>query len=220
MEPNRVDILQKIAPAETLFILHPESSLRDLMKYTFMNLLMQEVLVLINFDPKPVQGAARLGFAGVMIGKRFKQSEPRLHEMVFLFPFYKKPAKRIVVRHLLQMALDAAKNEVHFKQYLLDGEEMKPLFTKTFLQKLFGGVTLSDKGKSVKEDIIKQFNHYDKILPPLIKTDREKALEMISHINGNMLLLNAFKFDLIQMIGKEISIVEDELEEGGSSGGN
>ncbi len=63
---------------------------------------------------------------------------------------------------------------------------------------------------------MKQFNQYDKILPPMIKADKQGALEMLKDINGNILLLNSFKFDLVHMIGREINKVEEELEEGRS----
>lgn len=182
-----------------------------------MDLLMQEKLALINFDLTPVQGVSRLGFSGIIIGKNFQKKEPRLHEMVFLFPFYRKPQKRIVFRHLMQMALNAANNEAHYKsKLLLDEKVMKTLFKKTFLQKLFGGITLSEDGKKAQEVIVKQFNQYDKILPPMIKADKQGALEMLKDINGNILLLNSFKFDLVHMIGREINKVEEELEEGRS----
>ena len=213
-----MELLTKLTPAETLFILRPASLLRDFMKYTMMDLLLQEKLVLINFDPKPVQGASRLGYTGVMIGRNFQREEPKLHEMIFLFPFYKNPKKRIVFRHLIQLAMNTAKSESNFKErLLLDDEHMKPLFTKKFIHKIFGGVRLSEEGKKVQQEIIKQFNAYDIMLPPLIKTDQEKARETLRDIKGNILLLNAFKFDLIQVIGREIAMLEEELEEGFSA---
>ncbi|HYV95706.1 MAG TPA: hypothetical protein VE978_28300 [Chitinophagales bacterium] len=213
-----MELLTKLTPAETLFILKPDSLLRDLMKYTMMDLLLQEKLALINFEPKVVQGTSRLGYVGVMIGRKFQQVEPKLHEMIFLFPFYKRPRKRIVFRHLLQMGMSTARSESNFKErLLLDASEMKPLFTKKFFQKIFGGLQLSDEGKKVQEEIVKQFNTYDKILPPLIKSDQEKAREMLRDIKGNILLLNSFRFDLIQMIGKEIAMLEEELETGESA---
>ena len=210
-----MELLTKITPAETLFILKPDSFLKDLMKYTMMDLLMQEKLTLINFDPHPVQGSQRFGYAGVMIGKNFQREEPKLHEMIFLFPFYKRPQKRIVVKHLLQMALRAAESESHFKErLLLDSAELKPLFEKKRLHGIFGGVQLSPEGKKIQSQIVKQFNYYDQILPSLINEDRAMALETLPHIKGNILLLNSFKFDLIQIIGFEITRVKEEVEEG------
>jgi hypothetical protein len=208
-----MELLGKLTPAETLFILQPSSLLNELMMYTLMDLLMQEKLALTNFDPNPVQGKPRLGYARVTIGKNFQKDPPKLHEMIFLFPFYKKPKKKIVLRHLLQMAMSAAKSETHFKEtLLLDAEEMKPLFEKKFWQKALGGVRLSSAGKSVQQEIVKQFNTLDKLLPPVIGRDHAKALEMVRHIKGNILLLKSFKFDLILLIGREIGIVDEELE--------
>ncbi|MEO5675430.1 MAG: hypothetical protein ABIQ74_12365 [Chitinophagales bacterium] len=210
-------ILTELTPSETMLILKPAALVRDLMKYAMMDLLMQEKLSLINFEVKPVQGLARLGFAGVVAGKNFKKEEPKLHEMIFLFPFYRKPEKQIIFRHLLQMALSAAKNESNYKQkLLLDDQLMKPLFKKRLLQKIFGGMDLSAEGKKIQQAVIHQFNQYDKILPPMIKNDKQKAMEMLKDIKGNILLLNSFSFDLIPMISREIIRVEEELEDGPS----
>jgi len=208
-----MELLTKLTPAETLLILQPQSLLNELMMYTLTDLIMQERLALPGFDPKPVQGKPRLGYARVTIGKNFQKEPPKLHEMIFLFPFYKKPGKRIVLRHLVQMAMSAAKSDTHFKEkLLLDAEEMKPLFEKRFWQRIFGGIRLSPAGERVQQEIVKQFSTWDKVLPPIVRSDEAKAKKMVHHIKGNILLLKSFQFDLTLMIGREISIVDEELE--------
>lgn len=212
---SSLQLLSKLSPAQTVYILRPNSLLRDLLKYTLMDLILQEKLQLLNYDPTPVQGASRLGYAFVIAGKKFTGEKPQLHEMVFLFPFYRKKSARLVMKHLMQMGLNAARSESNFKQHLLmDLPEMKPLFAKRWWQKIFGGQNLTEHGKTVQANLIKQLNVLDKELPDLMKTDHEKASVILQKIKGNVLLMNSFKFDLIQRISEELFFLEEELEEG------
>ena len=208
-----MELLTKLAPTQTLLILKPASTVNDLIKYTLMDLLLQDKLKLMNFELNPVQGSGRLGFARVAIGKNFQQEEAKLHEMVFLFPFYRMPAKTIVMLHLLQMGMQAAKNEAHFKwKLLLEEEPMKEFFGKSFWQKTFGGMSLTKKGKEAQQEIIRIFNLLDKELPAQLRENREKAMLSLHGIRGNILLLNSFKFDLIRMIGRELGVIDEEIE--------
>jgi len=206
-------LLSKLSPAHSLYLLKPESTLRELLTYTLMDLILQERLHLVNFDPKPVLGNTRLGFAAVVPGKKFQQEKAFLHEMIFLFPFYRKPDSRIVMRHLMQMGLNTSRSEVNFKtKLLMDLVEMKPFFTKNLLQKIFGGQHMTTAGKEIQATLVKQFNALDKELPELLKTDRERASGILQQIKGNVILMNSFKFDLIPMIGEELHNLEEEVE--------
>ncbi len=213
-----MDLLSKLSPAETLLILKPASTMADLMKFTLMDLLMKEELMVSGYESNELLGKARLGFARIVRGKKFKLNEPKLHEMIFLFPFYKKPESKIVFKHLLQMAMNTAKSESNYKnKLLLDAIDMKPVFKKSLLNKIFGGMILSESGKKCQKDIITYFSFLDKELPAMMKNEKEKAQEILLKIKGNVLLLNSIKFDFIQTIGKEISMIQDELE-GGEAG--
>jgi len=212
---SSLPLLSKLSPTHTLYILKPESLLRELLTFTMMDLILQERLQLLNFDPNPVQGKVRLGFAAVAPGKKFQQDKAMLHEMVFLFPFYRKPNVRIVMRHLLQMGINASRTEAYFKgRLLMDLPEMKPLFRKSWWQKIFGGQQLTTEGKQSQAALIKLLNTLDKELPLLLKADREKASLILQQVKGNVILMNSFKLDLISLIGKEMQRVEDEAEQG------
>src|SRR5262245_37403271 len=106
-----MELLTRLTPAETYMLLKPtDSRLRDLMKFTLMDLLTRQVLLMPNFDTKPVQGEESLNFAYVIIGRNFAKENPKLHEMIFLFPYYKKIAAKIPFPHLIQMAFSRSKN--------------------------------------------------------------------------------------------------------------
>ncbi len=48
-----------------------------------------------------------------------------------------------------------------------------------------------------------------------MKDDKEKADAYINVVKGNVLLLNALKFELLHLIGLEITNVEEQVEGGG-----
>lgn len=210
-----MELLTKLSPAETLLLLRPfESRLRDFMKYTLMDLLTRQVLHLLNYDRQPVQGNATLSLAYVVVGKKFKMEEPLLHEMIFLYPFYKKPKSKILFTHFIQMAYKAAKGDENFKKKFLLAGDLKPLISIGFWQRMFGSFSLTEEGKKQQEAIIRHLNFLDKELPVLMKQDKEKASEYINQVRGNVFLLNALKFELLHLLGAEIGRVEMELEGG------
>ena len=133
--------------------------------------------------------------------------------MVFLFPFYRKATTRLVVKHLLQMAIQTAKTESYFKnKMLMEGTDMKPLFKFDLMQKIFGSTKLSAQGQIVQKELIKHLNVLDKQLSDAVVNDKQKTLEILNEIGGNILLLNSFKFDLVKIIGVEMQIAEEEIE--------
>lgn len=210
-----MELLSKLSPAETLMLLRPyESRLRDFMQFTMMDLLTRQALHLLNYDMQPVQGNATLSLAYVVAGRNFKKEEPLLHEMIFLYPFYKKPASKILFTHFIQIAIKASKGEENFKRkYLLAGE-LKPLIRIGFWQRIFGSFSLTEEGKMQQQAIIRHLNFLDKELPVMMKEQKEKAGEYINQVKGNVFLLNALKFELLHLLGAEIGRVETELEGG------
>lgn len=207
-----MELLSKLSPAETLLLLRPfESRLRDFMKFTLMDLITRQEVQLINYDQHPVQGNVTLAFAYVIAGKNLKKRDPKLHEMIFLYPFYKKPKAKILFSHYIQMAFKTAKGEEHFKKRLLFDGDLKPLIRIGFWQRMLGSVALNKEGEKRSGEIIRHFNYLDKELPVMMKHQPEKANELINEIKGNLLLLNALKFELLELLGREIARVEDEL---------
>lgn len=210
-----MELLSKLTPAETLLLLKPyESKLRDFLKFTLMDLFTRQVVQLVNFDVKPVQGNANLSLAYVITGINFKKDEPSLHEMILLYPFYKKPKLKILFTHYIQIAIKAARGEENFKKKFLLVGALKPLIKIGFWQRIFGSFSLSEEGKKQREAIIRHFNFLDKELPSLLKNEPKKADELIGQVKGNILLLNALKFDLLNLLGAEIARIALELEGG------
>lgn len=208
-------LLSTLAPAQTALLLQPDCTLRELLKLTLMDLLLQERLQWVPVEHSPVQGEAKLSNARLAVGGKFKLQEPLLHEMVFLYPFFKKPKSKIVLRHLIQIAISVAQSESRYKEkMLMKSPELRKLFRKNWLQKIFGGQQITEAGKRERDILIRQLNRLDKELPLLQNSDPEKAAALVRPLRGNVLLLNSLRFEMMDRLGKEIKLAEDELEEG------
>ena len=209
-----MELLSRITPAETLMLLKPtDSRMRDLMKFTVMDLILRQVLFVEHLQRKTVQGNRMIGYLYVFAGRNFRREKPTLHEMVFLYPYYKRPRAKIIFHHLLQMAYSHAKNEEHFKRkYLLDSAPLRELIHIGFWQQVFGSFSLSEEGKKKRDEVILYFNRLDSELPDHINQKDDMAKALIRQIKGNVLLLNSIRFELLDLIGREIAMVEGEVE--------
>lgn len=208
-------LLGVLAPAQTALLLRPECALGELLKLTLMDLLLQERLQWVPVESNPVQGETKLSNARLAVGSKFKMREPLLHEMVFLYPFYKKPKSKIVLRHLIQIAISVARSESRYKEkMLMKSPELRKLFKKSRWQKIFGGRQITIEGKRERDILIRQLNMLDRELPVLQNSDPEKAAALVRPLRGNVLLLNSLKFEMLDRLGMEIKLAEDELEEG------
>ncbi|MCS6991583.1 MAG: hypothetical protein NZL95_06940 [Chitinophagales bacterium] len=208
--------LTQAGPAQTLLVLRPDATQIELLKYMLADMFFREELALDHFETSRIH-ASRLGYARVSIGAKFQARKARLHEMVALFPFYKRPDKKIVFRHWLQMVLQTTRSEANLKWKLMQDENyMQGLFEKSWLHRLFGGMRLSAEGKKLQKNIIYHFNEIDQKLAQQLKHGRQQALHAYHSLAGNILLLNSFRFELVALIGAELARLDDELETGTS----
>ena len=91
--------LNKLTPAETLLIRSgPAAPLKDLLKYTLMDLIYKQVL---EVEETKIQADLQHSFKTyryISIGKKFHSYTGMAHEYVFLSPFLKN--------HILKMLFD------------------------------------------------------------------------------------------------------------------
>ena len=81
-------ILSKITPAETMLIKDSSSvELKNLMKYTFMDLLLKKVIEIkeVNKKSHPRDKYIRT-YTYVVSGKNFSKYKPKKHELIYLNP--------------------------------------------------------------------------------------------------------------------------------------
>ncbi|GAB1855335.1 hypothetical protein MHTCC0001_01680 [Flavobacteriaceae bacterium MHTCC 0001] len=199
-------LLSKTTPAETLLIKDCNSAkLKDLMKLTFMDLLLKKVIKIIEVDKKAHSRDKYIRtYTYLIAGKNFKIYKPKKHELIYLSPFEKNESIQILLKHFIKMAYDFSNGSWSYKKSIRGSKEINLYFKDSFLSNLFRQVQLTNNGDNVKNQISNYLNDIDKEIVHLLHNDKEKALELLLNIGGNIFLLKNLDFQLLKEIDKNL----------------
>ncbi|WP_159017877.1 hypothetical protein [Algibacter sp. L3A6] len=199
-----MDILSKITPAETLLLKYGSSAeLKDLMKYTFMDLLLKQVIKIDKVDRKvhPNDKYIR-SYTYIVAGENLKKYKYNKHELIFLSPFLKSKSIQILFKNYFKMVFDLSKGSWSYKKLVRSSENIYPYFKSHFWAKLFRAIILTDKGALVRNDIVAYLNDLDRGIDKLMHDDKQKGLEVLLRIGGNVFLLKNLDFEFFKNIDK------------------
>lgn len=183
--------LSELTPAETCLVLHGESAaLRSLLRYTFLDLLLKKVLVVHQIQRQAHPKDPAKVYKYVMPGTAFPDYRHRVHEIVFLSPFKRDHGLKILFQNLVKMSYEKAESDKMYYSYIIANPFMKPNFRRSFYQKMVGGFGYTAEGLNLKEILKKEVRDVEEELSVLLKTNREKANEILKRIGGNVFLIN------------------------------
>ena len=197
--------LSTLTPAETLFALKLKSAdLRELLKLTFMDLLLKKVFKIQEIEKRISKREVR-NYKYVLRGENFHSYREREHEFVYL-DFYRsdKMAEALLFQHVVKMGFEKSKNEDYYQRLVSFRLRNEKYISKNFLQNIFGGYSLTDDGKKLQQNLQSQIDQLNSTLPDLISTDRKKALEILLQIKGNVFLLSSIDFELMRLLDREL----------------
>jgi len=197
--------LSKLTPAETLIIKGGDKTpLSDLLKFTLMDLLLKQVLIVKEVQRQPSPRDPIKIYKYVTTGKNFSKYSAMSHEIVFLSVFQKGPAIRILFRNLVKVAYQKAESAPMYYPYLTCNINLKDSFYTTIYQKLFGGFNYTDKGVKLKDEVQNEITELEKTFPSDISTDKKRGLETLKLIGGNIFLLSGLDFAIANEFDKEL----------------
>ena len=199
-------ILSKITPAETKLIKDTNSlELKDLMKYTFMDLLLKKVIEIKEVRRKahPRDRQIRT-YTYVVSGKNFNKYKPKNHESIYLSPFLKNISIQILFKHFIKMSYDSANGNWNYIKLIRSNREINNLFKQTFWSNIFRTNKLNESGISQKNGISNYLNEIDQNIDNLLNNNTAKGLELLLSIGGNIFLLKNLDFQLLKKIDKEL----------------
>lgn len=204
-------LLSTLSPAETMLVIDSSCSLKDMMKYTFMDLLLKRV---IEIKVENTRVLARDKYAKkveviksynyVIKGKNFDKYNPKVNELIFLAPYQKSTSIKILFKHLVKMAYENAGSSKSFKSSVLNSKNLKDLLKVNLFQQIFGGMSLTQEGTRTKNEILKYLKPIDENIHNLLNGDKKKALELLLSLGGNIFLLNNLDFSLLKKIDKQL----------------
>lgn len=199
--------LNSQTPAETYLLLHGSgATLKELLKLTFMDLLLKKVIKSIDIYKtyKGQQKSRRYKY--IVVDKNFFNYKPQLHELVFLAPFYVNNDLKILFRHLIALGYKKSKCQNHYQQLISQTPILQSAYSQTVFQMIFGGRSLTEEGNIIKAKCISEMITLENFLPKDLVQDPRKALEVLMQIQGNIFLLHNIVFDLKTEIEQDFMI--------------
>jgi hypothetical protein len=212
--------LSKLSPAETLFVLQDKNaSIRELLKVTFMDLLLKQVIRTIEVQRQVSSKDAVRVYKYIGIGKNFWAYQPLPHENIILGPFQRNNSDQILFRHIVKICYQNAKSESKLHNVLRQSPNLVRCYSLSIIQSLFGGFSITTEGQELRNKVESEISQLEKQLPPLILNDHQKALDILKDIKGNIFLITNIEFDLLKQIDNELLAEMNKREDNNNDGG-
>jgi hypothetical protein len=197
--------LSKLSPAQTYILIEgKDASQKDLLKYTFMDLLLKQVLATSKRNVKASKHDPLQVITYVSIGKNFRGYKPLAHELVFLQTFQKSKTLSIIFRHVVKMGYENSQGKKHYQNIITNTKEFEGCIKRDFLDRLLSGFSLTEKGITLKNKLKEELVYLDEHLPSIINYDKQKSLEILKQIKGNIFLLKNIDFEMLAEIDKKL----------------
>ncbi len=194
--------LRDFTPAQTLMLTKPLGVTgKDLMKYSFLDLIYRGVLKVYRDWrlPNPRDTRERL-YTFVSRGELFKNYQNSYHQDPFIEPFIKDDYEyqvRTLVRKIFKESGKGSgfKSGRVYKQLKEEG-----YFTTSFGLKNLNFFFLNKHGSTLKTKFKNILKEADEALPMFAISNKEEAKKIISILGSNILLLECFNDELIKKL--------------------
>lgn len=189
--------LSRLTLAETLIILTGDKTpLSELLKFTFMDLLLKQVLAIREVQRQASSRDPIRVYKYVVIGENFNSYQMRLHERAVLSIFQTNSEANVLFRNLVKIAYQNAKSERHFYPQLTSNPNLKEAISTSVLQKVLAKFSYTKKGIDIKGEVQNEITGIEKNVSEYLKTDRNRGIELLRTIGGNIFLLKALEFEI------------------------
>jgi hypothetical protein len=215
-------ILTELTPGETLILKQgPGAPIKDLLKYTMMDLLLKQVIGIEQVERQPSASDPVRAYKYISIGKNFRTYSSLQHEQVFLNPFSNDPDIKYFFKHFVKMAYENARTEKRYQTQVRSSRMLQDAFTITFLQKFLGGFEPTSYGMKLRAQVEDEIAHLEKTIGEEIRKDRASALNNVKQIGGNIFFIQGLDFELMKEIDEELmkEVTKSEPTTGGCGAG-
>jgi len=199
--------LSELKPAETLLLLEGKNAdFKNLMKFTFMDLVLKQVLV-VKESTRTYKSGRRYKEQKtkyVIKGENFDRYNPSPFEVIYLSTFQKSPEIKAILTKLIKVAYDAIDTEKKYRKSILNSSPIKDLFNASFLQQLFGTFALNKNGLNQKAQVQSELKDIDDRIGEMLTENPKEALQILIEIGGNLFLLKNVNFDLLRKVDQSI----------------
>jgi hypothetical protein len=213
------DILQKIRPAELLIFKNGTSvEFKDLLKYTFLDLLLRQVLKTSNVQKQAHKRDRVRTYTYVQRGHNFNSYEAKGFELVFLSAFEKSPQIKILFKHLVAMSFENTEGKKKYLRSILgNGDVVKGAFKDNILFAIFSTLSLTPQGVEKKDELDASIKDYTTRFNAIDRSDKEKGIELFAELHGNIFLLDDVDQSILKAYDKEF-VLEFQKRSNSASG--
>jgi hypothetical protein len=204
--------IKDFTAAQSLMLLNPKASEKDLIKYTFLDLIFKGILNVEQVwrkpnprDPRPIR------YTYVSLGESYNPLKIKYHQEPFIdfFEDVEKAQMLELIRYVFN------EDDLGFKVSRMYIE----LRNSGFLYSILGLekshiIWLTKMGKRISKQIDNEIFSADEILPKLISTDKEKAQEILDNLGPNVLLLDCYDENTIPGLEGKIESLDIEFTSG------
>lgn len=210
--------LSELTPAEIYILINDKVTHQELLKITFVDLLLKNVLKTFQVERQPhIRQKVRI-YKYVGIGQNFINYKSKIHEKFFLATFEKDNEIEILFRNLVKIGYQSSRTLMDFKNEMIRSQTLKKYFKQNIFQKLYYGYSFTEYGTELKRKIKQEIKNINNEIPDLKNIENQKAIELIKVIGGNIFLLGNIDYELLNLIDKDLAteINRTSLSENGS----
>ncbi len=188
-----MNILSTLTPTETYLLLQGnDARYRDLLRYTFLNLVLKKVL---QVEERTVRTSRRrdrsVRSVYVSTGTNFEGYHPEPCEMPFLYFFRKNATMSVLMRHLVRAATEET-SERAYRKLVITSNNLSGLLRQNFIQRALGRFAYSDHGRQVRDGIRRYLDEVDREISAMPEKDPQKVIEKMAPLGGNGFLLESY----------------------------
>ncbi|WP_394759092.1 hypothetical protein [Flavobacterium sp.] len=210
--------LSELTPAEIYILTKEKVTHRELLKITFIDLLLKQVLKTFEIERKPHSRDEIRVYKYVGIGQNFKSYNAENHENFFLSTFENDNTIEILFRNLVKIGYQNSRTLSNFKNELIKTSVLKKCFSQNVFQKLFNINSYTEYGTELKRKIEKEIESLNKERSSINNIENQKALELIKLIGGNIFMLNNINYELLSQIDQDLAQEMNKKHTDGGTG--
>ncbi len=183
-------LLTKLTAAESLLLRKgDEAPFKDLLKYTLMDLLLKQVLMIEDVQRQPSARDPIVNYKYVKAGKNFYQHSTLSHELVFLSIFRKNPGMSMLFRNCVQVGFENGRSQKAFQHLVRSSPSLHQAFYQSLLQRLVGGFFYTEAGFQLRIALDNEVRELEGQLAKLLKENKDQGLEQLKSLGANILLI-------------------------------
>lgn len=197
--------LSELTPAEVYILTKENVTHKELLKITFIDLILKQVLKTFEVQRQPHFRHKIRIYKYVGIGQNFKNYKSKNHEKFFLSTYENDNSIEMLFRNLVKVSYQKSKNLSYFKNELIKTPTLKKCFSQNIFQTIFNRYSLTKYGKELKQKVKKEIQNLNSEVASINTIENQKAIELIKLIGGNIFLLENINYDLLDQIDSDLA---------------